>query len=84
MPARRTTATLAALATLAAAGAATVTAPTAQAATGTAPDPTPGYSLRHLHVTTHVGPTDGTTCVVDADLYKPDGSSPSSPASRRS
>jgi ABC-2 type transport system ATP-binding protein len=76
MPARRTTATLATLATLAAAGAATATAPTAQAAS----DPTPGYSLRHLHVTTHVGPNDDTTCVVNADVYKPDGASRSNPA----
>lgn len=80
MPARRTTATLATLATLAAAGAATVTAPTAQAATGTTPDPTPGYTLRHLHVTTHVGPNNDTTCVVNADIYKPDGTSPGNPA----
>ena len=75
MPARRTTATLTTLATLAAAGAAAA-APSAQAAT----DPTPGYTLRHVHVTTHVGPNEGTTCVVNADIYKPDGTSPSNPA----
>jgi len=76
MPARRTTATLTTLATLAAAGAAAAATPSAQAAT----DPTPGYTLRHVHVTTHVGPNDGTTCVVNADIYKPDGTSPSNPA----
>jgi len=76
-PRRRTTAALTTGA-LAAAGALTGLVPVAPA--GAAPDPTPGYSLRHLHVTVHVGPDNGQTCLVDADVYKPDGVSPRSPA----
>ena len=36
-------------------------------------DDTPGYSLRHITVNVTVGPDDDQSCVVDADLYKPDG-----------
>ncbi|MEO5708957.1 MAG: CocE/NonD family hydrolase [Nocardioidaceae bacterium] len=36
-----------------------------------AADSTPGYSLRHITVNVKVGP-DNHTCVIDADLYKPD------------
>lgn len=45
---------------------------------GSAPavaDDTPGYSLRHITVNVTVGPDDDQSCVVDADLYKPDGAS---------
>ncbi len=45
--------------------------PTAQAAT----DSTPGYSLHHITVNTKVGPRNDVSCVVDADLYVPDGTS---------
>src|SRR6478752_3132634 len=44
---------------------------TASAAT----DSTPGYSLRHISVTVKVGPRRDTSCLVDADLYTPDGTS---------
>jgi ABC-2 type transport system ATP-binding protein len=45
---------------------------------GSAPavaDDTPGYSLRHITVNVTVGPDDDQSCVVDADLYKPDRAS---------
>ncbi len=79
-PRRRTTATVT-TAVLAAAAAVSgaVAAPTADAAHAAA-DPTPGYSLHHLHVTVHVGPDNGRACTVDADIYKPDGVSRSNPA----
>ena len=38
-------------------------------------DATPGYSLHHISVDTKVGPDNGTSCTVDADLYIPDGAS---------
>ena len=38
-------------------------------------DSTPGYSLRHIKVNVKVGPLNDQPCVVDADLYKPDGAS---------
>jgi ABC-2 type transport system ATP-binding protein len=43
----------------------------AQAAT----DTTPGYSLHHMTVNVKVGPAGDQSCVVDADLYQPDGAS---------
>jgi predicted acyl esterase len=46
-----------------------VSGPSAQAAV----DATPGYSLRHITVDTKVGPANDVPCLVDADLYVPDG-----------
>ena len=44
--------------------------PSTSAAAAT--DSTPGYSLRHITVSVRIGPHDEQTCLVDADLYKPD------------
>jgi len=44
-----------------------------------ATDDTPGYSLQHVTVSVKVGPDDATTCLVDADLYKPDTATTSTP-----
>jgi predicted acyl esterase len=64
---RRLPAALAAAATVTAGLSAVSTA--AHAAT----DDTPGYSLHHITVQTSVGPNDDQSCLVDADLYVPDG-----------
>jgi ABC-2 type transport system ATP-binding protein len=45
-----------------------------------AADDTPGYSLRHLTVPVRVGPAGDQRCVVDADLYTPDGTDSDHPA----
>ena len=37
-----------------------------------AADSTPGYSLQHVTVHVRVGPDNDQSCLVDADLYKPD------------
>ncbi|MDQ6934492.1 MAG: peptidase S15 [Actinomycetota bacterium] len=39
-------------------------------------DSTPGYSIRHIYVPVHIGPHHSKYCVLDADLYIPDGVSP--------
>ncbi|MDQ6687446.1 MAG: peptidase S15 [Actinomycetota bacterium] len=39
-------------------------------------DTTPGYSIRHIYVPVHIGPNHSKYCVLDADLYIPDGVSP--------
>src|SRR3954464_8979269 len=41
-----------------------------------AADSTPGYSLQHITVQVHIGPANQQACTVDADLYRPDGASP--------
>ncbi len=43
------------------------------ASAAAAADDTPGYSVRHITVTVHVGPQRDQACTVDADIYKPDG-----------
>lgn len=40
-----------------------------------ATDTTPGYSVQHVTVDVRVGPRGDQPCVVDADLYLPDGAS---------
>ncbi len=40
-----------------------------------AADSTPGYSLQHITVTVKVGPNNDQSCLVDADIYKPDRAS---------
>ncbi len=69
---RRRTAALAA-ATLTATGltVASLGTTTARAAA----DSTPGYSLQHVTVHVKVGPGNDQSCLVDADIYKPDTAS---------
>src|SRR5512146_555673 len=69
---RRRTAALAA-ATLTATGltVASLGTTTARAAA----DSTPGYSLQHVSVHVKVGPGNDQSCLVDADIYKPDTAS---------
>jgi predicted acyl esterase len=62
-----------ALSTLSVASLSTTGTASAQAAA----DSTPGYSLRHITVQVKVGPHNGQSCKVDADIYKPDHASPS-------
>ena len=69
--AHRRTAALAALALTATGLTLTgLTGGSAQAA-----DSTPGYSLQHVTVNVKVGPNNDKSCVVDADIYKPDRAS---------
>ncbi|NUS52986.1 MAG: hypothetical protein HOQ22_18345 [Nocardioidaceae bacterium] len=42
-------------------------------------DDTPGYSVQHVTVPVRIGPDDAQSCVVDADIYKPDDASTASP-----
>src|SRR3954469_12945063 len=44
-----------------------------------ATDDTPGYSVQAISVDVKVGPADQQACRVDADLYLPDGASPTHP-----
>ena len=37
-----------------------------------AADDTPGYSLEHVTVSVVIGPDNDQTCLVDADIYKPE------------
>src|SRR3954462_3147596 len=46
-------------------------------ASAAATDDTPGYSVQALSVDVKVGPADEQSCRIDADLYLPDGASPS-------
>ncbi len=70
MPRCRATAT-SAVAALGLAGLSALAAPGVPAAA----DDTPGYSVRHISVTTMVGPGGDHPCRVTADLYTPDGAS---------
>ena len=54
----------------------TATATTATATATAATDRTPGWSVHHVTVDVRVGPGDDRSCVVDADIYKPDAASP--------
>src|SRR3954464_6416515 len=69
--ARRSSAALVAALTAAGLVGAGSTTTSAQAA-----DSTPGYSLQHITVQVHIGPANQQACTVDADLYRPDGASP--------
>src|SRR3954447_5237564 len=69
--ARRSSAALLAALTAAGLVGAGSTTTSAQAA-----DSTPGYSLQHITVLVHIGPANQQACTVDADLYRPDGASP--------
>ncbi len=40
-----------------------------------AADSTPGYSLQHITVNVKIGPNNDQSCLVDADIYKPDSAS---------
>ncbi|HET7388646.1 MAG TPA: CocE/NonD family hydrolase [Nocardioidaceae bacterium] len=68
MRARRTASVLTATASLLAAGVAAGVVPSASAST-------PGYSLHHITVNVKVGPDGATSCLVNADIYKPDHTS---------
>ena len=45
-----------------------------------AADTPPAYKAKDLFFTVHVGPNNGTTCKIDATLYKPNDASVSNPA----